>query len=125
MSTSVGKFTAQAGVAAARLSADSCTVKADPQKIISTSNTLKRKIDKLQYVFDTMVDTVNQTANYWQGDASETYRNDFKEERPEFEEAFRRMLEHVEDLNTIASQYIDAEEKAIDLTESLLSDVID
>ena len=114
-----------AAVACPRLSTNSCTIKADPNEIIAASNNLKKKIDKLQHLFDTMIDTVGQTARYWQGDASNKYRDDFTDERPEFEENFRRLLEHVTDLNTIASQYIDTEANVTDLAESLLSNVID
>lgn len=108
-----------------KLSANSCTIKADPNEIIAASNNLKKKIDRLQHLFDTMIDTVGQTASYWQGDASDKYRDDFTDEKPEFEENFRRLLEHVTDLNTIASQYTTAESQATDLAESLLSNVID
>jgi len=125
MATNINNFSGIAATISSRLNANICTIKADPQDIISTANTLKKKIDKLQHLFDTMIDTVNQTSSYWQGDASNKYRNDFSEERPEFEENFRRLLEHVEDLNTIASQYIDVEARATGLAESLLNNVID
>lgn len=116
--------TAVAG-AMGRINAGTCTIKADPQKIISSANELKKKIDKLQYEFNAMVDAVNATGNYWQGVAADSYRNEFKEERPEFDEAFRRMSEHVTDLHAIAAEYVKAEKDAGDIAESLLDSVID
>lgn len=125
MAKNIGMAATMAGVVAAQTAMGSCTIKADPQKIISAANNLKKKIDKLQYEFNSMIDTVNATGNYWQGVAADSYRNEFKEERPEFDEAFKRMSEHVADLQAIAAEYIKGESVATDIAESLLDSVID
>ncbi len=125
MANKVGVAATMAGVGAARMAAGSYTIKADTKKMAATANSLKKKIDKLQYEFNTMMDTVNESRNYWEGVAADSYRSEFKEESPEFDEAFRRMREHVADLHTIASEYNKTEIENEDLAESLLTEVID
>ena len=125
MANKIGMAAAAAGAKAAKMAAGSYTIKADPQKMAVTANSLKKKIDKLQYEFNTMMDTVKETRNYWEGVAADSYRNEFQEERPDFDEAFRRMSEHVADLQMIASEYIKVNKENTDIAESLLTEVID
>lgn len=101
------------------------TLRADPAKIQATAGSLKTKIGKLRTELEALVSKVESTANYWNGDAAEAYRRDFKEEQPEFDEAIRRLDEHVTDLYNIASVYTGAEQINVNVSEALLSDVIE
>jgi WXG100 family type VII secretion target len=101
------------------------TLRADPEKIQTLAGNLKNQIDKLSADFDEMLSKVESTANYWQGDAANKYRGDFKEEQPDFIEAFNRLNEHVVDLHNIAAVYTGAEQMAQNYAESLLTNVIE
>lgn len=101
------------------------TLKADPEKLQASAGNLKNKIDKLRADFDEMITKVASTANYWQGDAADKYRSDFKEEQPDFIEAFSRLNEHVVDLHNIAAVYTGAEQMAQSYAEALLTNVIE
>lgn len=101
------------------------TLKADPEKIQKTAGELKTKIDKLRVNFDEMIYRVESTANYWEGDAADKYRECFKEEGLDFNEAFNRLNEHVVDLYNIAAVYTGAEQIAQDYAEALMTNVIE
>lgn len=104
---------------------DGFTIKVDPADLQRASEELSKKLGVLQRIFDDMISRVSSTANYWQGDASEKYRKDFKNEKPEMEEAFARIREHVTDLYNIAGIYTGVEKNATELSNDLLlSDVI-
>lgn len=100
-------------------------LKVSPEKMVETAAEIKVMIDKAKADFDSIINKVASTAHYWQGIAAETYQTDFKEEQPEFEEAFKRLSEHVVDLHNMAAVYTGAEQMATNLAESLLSNVIE
>lgn len=101
------------------------SLRADPVKIQATAANIKTNINKLRTELDALISKVESTANYWNGDAADTYRRDFKEEQPEFDEAILRLEEHVTDLYNIASVYTGTEQMNVSLSESLLSEVIE
>lgn len=100
------------------------TIKVDPADLQAAAETLSQKISQMKNIFSNMISKVDSTANYWQGDASDIYRSTFKEEQPEFDEAFSRMSEHVTDLYNIAGIYTGVEKDATALSGELSSDVI-
>lgn len=101
------------------------TLRVDPEKLQTEAGNLKSKIDMLKANFDEIISKVNSTANYWSGDAADTYRAEFSDEQSEFDEAFGRLNEHVVDLYNIAAVYTGAEQMAQGYAEALLSDVIE
>lgn len=101
------------------------TLRVDPEKLQATAGNLKSKIDKLKADFNEMISKVNSTANYWQGDAADAYREEFSEEQPEFDEAFARLSEHVVDLYNIAAVYTGAEQMVQSYAEVLQTNVIE
>lgn len=101
------------------------TLRADPERIQSAAGNLKRRIDLLRSAFTEISSKVDSTANYWQGDAAETYRQAFRNEQPDFDEALDRLDEHVIDLHNIAAVYTGAEQIAQGYVETLLTKVIE
>lgn len=104
---------------------DGFTLKVDPVDLQNAADLVSRKVAALRNQFQNMVSKVQSTANYWEGDASDTYRSEFKSEQPEFEEAFARMNEHATDLFNIAGVYTGVEKSITDMIGSdLAADVI-
>lgn len=103
---------------------DNFTLKVNPADLQNAADVVEKKVNTMKNLFSDMITRVNSTANYWGGDASDKYRNDFKAESPEFDEAFARMAEHARDLFNIAGIYTGVEKSAEDLISNLSSDVI-
>lgn len=99
-------------------------IKVNPQDLYNESDALKHQIDGLNRLLEQMYSKVEATSHYWQGDASQKYRNDFKQFRGETDQAIRRLSEHVGDLNTIAGTYEGVEKSNQDIANQLSSDVI-
>ena len=91
----------------------------------TAASELEKRISTLVRTFDEMFTRVQNTQHYWLGDASEEYRKQFKNDRPEVDTAFRRMQEHVTDLRSMAGVYIGAESANVEVSQNTLeSDVI-
>lgn len=104
---------------------DGFTLKVNPADLQRAADDVEKKVNSMKNLFDEMITKVNSTANYWDGDAADKYRSEFKAESPEFDEAFARMGEHARDLYNIASVYTETEQKVVmEAIETLSSDVI-
>ncbi len=103
---------------------DGFVLKVDPVDLQAAADALARKINLMKNQFQSMISKVDSTAHYWEGDAANKYRAEFKGESPEFDEAFARMSEHVTDLYNIAGVYTGVEKAATELASDLSSDVI-
>ncbi len=100
-------------------------IRVNPEDLLRAASELNKKISTLTRTFEEMYTRVQNTQNYWLGDASEAYRKQFQKERPETDTAFARIKEHVTDLQSMAAVYMGAETANVDLTQSTLeSDVI-
>lgn len=100
------------------------TIKVDPQKLISTANEFNATGGKVKGLTADMMSKVTSMSSVWEGDASNTYINRFKELQDDMDRMFSMIQEHVTDLNDMAQQYITAENANIDLGGSLAGDVI-
>lgn len=103
---------------------DGFTLKVDPADLQRAADDVEKKVNSMKNLFQEMITKVNSTANYWDGDAADKYRSEFKAESPEFDEAFARMGEHARDLYNIASVYTQTEQKIVEDIQDLSSDVI-
>lgn len=103
---------------------DGFTIKVNPADLQNAADVVEKKVNTMKNLFSDMINRVNSTAHYWEGDASDKYRNEFKAESPEFDEAFARMAEHARDLYNIASMYTETEQKVTDIAGELPVDVI-
>jgi len=99
-------------------------IKVSPQDLYNHSSELKKQIDVLNRLLESVYNKVDSTSHYWQGDASEKYRKEFKNNRTETDTAIKRLMEHVGDLQTIAGTYEGVEKENINIARQLSSDVI-
>ena len=99
-------------------------IKVDPQKLISTANEFNAMGSQVKGLTGEMMSKVTSMSGVWEGDASATYINRFKELQDDMDRMFSMIQEHVTDLNDMAQQYITAENANIDLGGSLAGDVI-
>ena len=100
-------------------------IRVTPEELQRAAAELNTKINAVTRLFDDMFTRVQNTQLYWQGDASEEYRKQFKNDRPEVDTAFRRIGEHVTDLYNMAAVYTGAEKANVDVSVNTLeSDVI-
>ncbi len=100
------------------------TLKVTPEVLQTKAAELNALIENNKRLFEAIEQKINATSNYWQGDASDAYRNRYKSKKSDIETMFRRLKEHVTDLNAIAATYTKVENINVQMAESLPPDVI-
>lgn len=100
------------------------TLKVTPEILQAKSGEISSLINQNQRVFDAILTKINSTANYWQGEASENFRKNYMSKKSDIEIMFKRLSEHVTDLNSIAAEYTGVEKMNVEIADSLPFDVI-
>ena len=109
-----------AGGAAAFMS----TLLVEPDALRQKASMAEKKIQTMKTVFEEMETAVNRTNNYWIGEAGDAHREYLMSKKPDIEEMFQRLTEHVRELNQMASVYSNVEKEVTELTQDLPADVI-
>lgn len=107
---------------ASGFSADTLLV--DYNVMLQKASAVDQKIREMRNTFSDLETSVNKTKAYWIGEAGDAYRAYFMERKPEAEEIFKRLSEHVRDLNEMAGVYSSTEKEITAMAEDLPSDVI-
>ena len=88
------------------------TLLVTPEQLQTTASNFSSKATQVKALHDSMIEKVNGLAGTWTGSASEAYTQKFAALQASMDTINRMIVEHVNDLNTIAEQYMDAESKA-------------
>lgn len=102
----------------------SYVLKVTPEQLQEKAAEIDGQISRLTRVFESVFDIVVSSSNYWQGDAADLYRSNYKKEDKEAKIMFNRIKEHVADLNAIAQIYTGTEIKNKEIINQLPSDII-
>lgn len=100
------------------------TLRVDPSDLQAQAGELQKYITSTRRLFDSVSSCFDGLANYWEGEASDAYRNRFTQMKPDVEEMFSRLSEHYTDLNSIAAVYTGVESQNEEIAADLSSDVI-
>ena len=90
-----------------------------PEEMEKAASALSTQVTNMKDSFDQMKATMQQTAAYWVGDAGEAHRKLYEQQVEKTKEIIARYTEHVNDLNTMAGVYSEAETRAATLAEEL------
>lgn len=88
------------------------------------ANATEQRIKDVRSRFERMGQIVQNSRNYWEGEANEAHRREFQEYQDDIEEALARFMENVTDLRKIANVYQEAESETENLSQDLPLDVI-
>lgn len=88
------------------------TLKVHPEQMQAAAAELAGYVQNMNNCFQTMKQTMQNTVNYWTGDASNAHRKLYTEQVAKTEEFIARCQEHIRDLNTMAGVYTEAEQSA-------------
>ncbi|WP_455713957.1 WXG100 family type VII secretion target [Anaerosporobacter sp.] len=99
-------------------------IKVTPETLYQKAEAVQDKISTMQTKFNNMLDVVSKCNSYWIGNAGDAHRKIYKEYEPEITEIFKRLSEHVTDLNAMAGVYSDAEKTVKEVAENLPTNLI-
>lgn len=94
-------------------------ITATPSEISDQAAVIRAANRDLEDAFDRMKTLMDQTANFWKGEAAEAHRENFNKNLPSIEEIIARYEEHTVDLEKMAGVYQEAETKATNLADEL------
>ncbi len=106
------------------MNASDVSFRVTPEALLTASVSISNRAMQVQAAFDRAQRTVDGTASFWQGNASQAYRSAYGSHKQEIEEILARLREHVIDLNQIAGNYQLAEQWAVQQSETLPDQVI-
>lgn len=99
-------------------------LKVTPDKLTTTANTFNSTNSQIQNLTQNMLNTVNSMNSTWQGEAATAYSAKFKSLEDDMQKMHRMIEEHVKDLNEMARNYQQAEQKNMADSNALAGDVI-
>ncbi|MBO5373337.1 MAG: WXG100 family type VII secretion target [Lachnospiraceae bacterium] len=99
-------------------------LKVAPDKLHSKADEISRQINQIQADWNNLSEIIKKTKSYWKGDASDLHQKYRDECEKEMLEILKRLKEHPTDLLKMAGIYEEAEDKAIQLAQSLPDEVI-
>ncbi|MBQ7203376.1 MAG: WXG100 family type VII secretion target [Eubacterium sp.] len=109
---------------ATKLGADA-TLKVTPEELQSKSTSVNTISRNMQNQYNDLSSIIDRSASYWTGDGGNAHRTKFNEQKKDVEDMFKRIQEHVADLQSMAGVYTAAEEDVKStIQDSLPSDVI-
>lgn len=100
------------------------TLLVTPEELRSASGAFSACMNKVQSLTTEMMNTVNETSNYWEGEARDAYVNRFKMLEDDIQKIHKMINEHVTDLEAMAAIYENAEQKSMDISNALSGDVL-
>lgn len=101
------------------------TLLVTPGELKNTASTFQGKAGEVKSLHDDMIAKVNALSGNWTGEASEAYKSKFTSLKASMDTVNRMIMEHVNDLNTMAEQYETAENAAKSAASELLASTLD
>lgn len=98
--------------------------KVKTELLCSTAADVEKSVGIMKDRINTISDRVKGTSCYWEGDTSDDRRAKFVAKYDEISQAMNRLLTYTQTLQTISSNYENAEEENTESTQSLPIDVI-
>jgi WXG100 family type VII secretion target len=96
-----------------------------PSELQAKSASVNAISSHMNSQFDDLRTIIERTQAYWSGIGGDAHRKKFRQQQKDVDDMFRRIKEHVTDLQNMAGVYTNAEEDIKStIQESLPSDVI-
>lgn len=99
-------------------------LKVTPAALKRHAGEIKSQIANAEKNWNGLCEAVNASRRYWEGDAGDCVRKLLEDMREDVRVMFSRLKEHPSDLLNMAGIYVDAEEKASSLANTLPDDAI-
>ena len=103
---------------------DDLVLQVNPEVLRAQAYVVQGKVRTMQQAFQRLEDTIQKTSYYWIGEAGDSHRDYYEQQKEDSQTIFKRLEEDVDDLKQMASVYDQAENAVIEISEDLPSDVI-
>ena len=100
------------------------TIRVTPERLMTTAQDFATQSAKLNETTDNMLGLVDSLNCFWQGEASQAFTNRFKLLEDDMCRMYKMIQEHAHDLEQMAENYREAEERNEAEVQDLSADVI-
>lgn len=100
-------------------------LKVTPEELKAKSTSVSKIVTQMKREYDNLNSIISKTGSYWTGDGGNSHRGKFSEQKDDVDEMFRRINEHIVDLEKMAGVYTSTETAIkTEIGDVLPSDVI-
>lgn len=100
-------------------------LKVTPAELEAKSNSVSKISNTMKNEYQSLKNIIDRSSGYWIGDGGNAHRSKFSEQSGDVEEMFKRIQEHIVDLQTMAGVYESTEQSVTsDIQETLPDNVI-
>lgn len=99
------------------------TIKVSPDALVNQAGEIKNSIENIRQLFQAVEESVQRSTSYWEGEASDLHKSRFSTIKENCDEIARRLGEHPDDLLKMAGLYTESENKSVEDSNSLQSNV--
>lgn len=100
------------------------TIRVTPERLMTTAQDFATQSAKLNDTTDNMLGLVESLNCFWQGEASQAFTNRFSQLQDDMCRMYKMIQEHAHDLEQMAENYREAEERNEAEVQDLSADVI-
>lgn len=100
------------------------TLKVTPEILTKTATDIDAELDKIKQQFDAIDEAVRQTRSYWEGNASDTHKQQYEAMQGDIENSVKRLKSQPKKLLQMAGLYSQTESELEAAAQTLSADVI-
>ncbi len=102
------------------------TLRVTPEELQNCAAELYRRVSAVRGIFEEIDSKISSTVNYWESDAADKYRGEYKGSEKKVNAMLSAMSEHAKALDLIGAEYTKTEKINVsEVTETLLGNVIE
>lgn len=99
-------------------------IKVTPERLMTTAHEFSTQSAKLNETTDSMLGLVESLNCFWQGEASQAFTSRFSRLQDDMCRMYGMIQEHARDLEQMAENYLEAEERNEAEVQDLSADII-
>lgn len=104
---------------------DEITVKVTTETLVSVSDDVEQKIAKVQNAFEQLESVVQGSVSYWEGMGQSSFYQAYQIRRDDYTKILLSFQENIADLKKMAGVYQKAESDAVEISQKMLTAIID
>lgn len=100
------------------------SIEVAPEQLYDTADTILREISTIRTQFENISQCIKNTSSYWEGQVSDRRRKQYEGKSTDIENMISNLNNYVVELKTIASNYVETENKATETANELPTNVL-
>ena len=99
-------------------------LKVTPETLNQMSGEIEKEINGIEKQFQEIDADIRKTASFWEGEASDLHRSQYDAMKDDIAEVIKRLKDHPVNLLKMAGIYTETEAVLMEVSQSLVADVI-